>query len=367
MNNEIKDILNKIIACGFKAYIVGGYVRDYLIGKESKDIDIATSALPKDLKDIFKDEDIKTNTYGSIKLIKNGYSFDITTFRKDLEYKDNTLIKIEYTDDLDEDIKRRDFTVNALYMDVNGKIYDKVKGIKDLNNKLIRVIDNNYYQKFKEDSSRILRAIRFMITLDFNVDNGVLEYIHLNKKNIKFSNSILKEELNKMLISENVIKYFQYLKNIQLLDILKIDYDDLKYVDDINGMYAQLKVSEEMPFTKEEKEYIKSIQNIVEYGKIDYGILFKYDLYLCSVAGLILGIDKKKINEIYSSMPIKNIKELKINGDEIQKILSIDPSKKIKEILDSLIFLVLNKKIENDSDKLKDYVISHKRLWLDEL
>lgn len=367
MNNEIKEILNKIISYGFSAYIVGGYVRDYLLNKETKDIDIATSALPKDLKEIFADEEIKITAYGSIKLVKNGYSFDITTFRKDLEYKDNTLVSIEYIDNIEEDIQRRDFTINALYMDVNEKIYDKVNGINDINKKIIKVINDDYNQKFQEDSSRVIRALRFMITLDFSIDNGVLEYIHLNKKKLKFNKTILKEELSKMLTSENVVKYFEYLKNIQLLDILKIDFDKLIYVDDICGMYAQLTIEDELPFTKEEKDNIKDIQSIVRYGTIDYGILFKYDLYICSIAGSLLGIDKKRISELYSSMPIKNIKELKINGDMIQEILSIEPSKVIKDILDSLVFLVLNKQIENNEDVLKEYIVKNKRLWLDEL
>ena len=215
MSKEIEEILNKIISAGFKAYIVGGYVRDFLLDKnDTIDIDIATSALPKDLKNIFSDDDIKISSYGSIKLNYGKYNFDITTFRKDIEYNQGQLIKLEYTNNLDEDIKRRDFTINSLYMDINGNIIDKLNAQKDITNKMIRVV-GSVEEKFREDPTRILRALRFMVTLDFKIDNQILEYILLNKKNISFSPNILKEELNRMLISPNVIKYFTYFKNIQ--------------------------------------------------------------------------------------------------------------------------------------------------------
>ena len=98
---------------------------------------------------------------------------------------------------------------------------------------------------------------------------------------------------------------------------------------------------------------------------IDYGILFKYGLYLSLVAGKILEIDKVAINELYSRMPIKNSKELDIDGDDIQNILNIEPSKIIKDITDDLIFLVLNKKLENKNDILKQYILDNKGMWLE--
>ena len=132
-------------------------------------------------------------------------------------------------------------------------------------------------------------------------------------------------------------------------------------------MYAQLNIGIDLPFTKEEKAHIKAIQNIMHYGKIDYGILFKYDLYLCLVAGILLDIDKKDINELYLSMPIKSIKELQINGDEIQELLEIGPSKTIKNIINNLVFLILNKKIKNDNITLREYITNNRKQWLNEL
>ncbi len=130
-------------------------------------------------------------------------------------------------------------------------------------------------------------------------------------------------------------------------------------------MYAQLNFNDDYPLTKEEKDNIEGIKEILDYKMIDYGILFKYGLYLSLVAGKILEIDKVAINELYSRMPIKNSKELDIDGDDIQNILNIEPSKIIKDITDDLIFLVLNKKLENKNDILKQYILDNKGMWLE--
>ena len=250
-------------------------------------------------------------------------------------------------------------------MDIDGNIIDKVNGKQDINDKIIHVI-GDINKKFKEDPLRILRALRFKITLGFDLDNEIVEYIHNNKNEIiKISNQRKKEEINKMLVSKNVVDGFDYLKNLQILDLLGFSYNNLIYVDDINGMYAQLNFNDDYPLTKEEKDNIEGIKEILDYKMIDYGILFKYGLYLSLVAGKILEIDKVAINELYSRMPIKNSKELDIDGDDIQNILNIEPSKIIKDITDDLIFLVLNKKLENKNDILKQYILDNKGMWLE--
>ena len=364
MTEDIKNILLKIINKGYEAYIVGGYVRDYILGIESTDVDICTNALPKDLAKIFENDNIKISTYGSVKLRTNKYNVDITTYRKELKYENGKPTKIEYIDDLETDIKRRDFTINALYMDINGQIIDRINGMKDINNKIIRVI-GNVNDKFNEDPVRILRALRLKICLNFDLDSEIIKYIHLNKKSIlKVSNNLKKEEISKMLLSKNVVEGFNALKDMQILDILDINYKTLKYVEDINGMYAQLSLPDSFPLTKEEKDNIEAINEIVKYGKIDNKMIFKYDLYLCLVAGELMGLNKKEINEIYIKMPIKNSKELNIDGDEIQMILNIKPSKIIKNIRDSLINLILAGKLENKKEDLIKFIINNKGMWL---
>ncbi len=363
MNEEIKKVLEKIMTAGFKAYVVGGYVRDFLLDKPTTDVDICTDALPVDLSEIFADDNIKVNSYGSINLKTSKYNFDITTFRKDLTYVDGKLSEIEYIKDLKTDIKRRDFTINALYMDHNGTIIDEIGGMKDLTNKEIKVI-GNIDQKFSEDPLRILRAIRLMITHKFKIAEDILEYIYVHKKDIeKISKTRKKEELTKMLLSENVIWGFSFLKEHQLLDILGINYDSLTYVDDINGMFAQLEFHEDLPFTKEEKDNIDNIKTILAYKKIDYGILFKYGLYLAIVAGKIMHLDSQTVSQLYATMNIKNKDDLAVSGEDIMQALDIKPSKVIKEIEECLIMEIINNNLVNDKEKLITYLKDNKGKW----
>ena len=168
MDKNIYEILNKIEKCGFEAYIVGGYVRDYLLGIKSYDIDICTNALPKDIAKIFIGN-VSNINYGSYKLTFNNYNFDITTYRRELEYTNRRPTKIEYTSNLLLDIERRDFTMNTIIMNKKGEIIDLLGGINDIQNKKIKCVGNPD-NKLKEDPLRILRAIRFAITLNFSLD-----------------------------------------------------------------------------------------------------------------------------------------------------------------------------------------------------
>ena len=196
MYNTALSILKEINSTGYIAYIVGGYVRDYLLGINSSDIDITTSATPDiiaSLYDVVEDN----SRFGSLKIKKNNYIFEITTFRKELEYN-NRFPKIEFTDSLIEDLKRRDFTINTICMDENESIIDLMGGIEDIEKKTIRSI-GDVDIKLTEDPLRILRAIRFMGYLDFTLDESLKNSIIKNKELVKtLSKRRIDSELSKM-------------------------------------------------------------------------------------------------------------------------------------------------------------------------
>ena len=144
MNLKIQKILSKIESNGFEAYIVGGFVRDYLLDIYTTDVDICTNALPKDIMTIF---DIKKAPviYGSVSIPDGEYNFDITTYRTESNYEKRRPLTINYTSNLLEDIKRRDFTINALCMNKDGQIFDYLNGKKDIADRIIRVIGNTVF------------------------------------------------------------------------------------------------------------------------------------------------------------------------------------------------------------------------------
>ena len=189
MEKEVLEILNKLENNHFEAYIVGGYVRDYILNRETNDIDIATNARPDDIIKIFNDKKMLVNKrFGNVVID----DVEITTFRKD-EYNDSRFPKITYVKTVNEDSKRRDFTINALYMNKNYEIIDCCHGMEDLTNKIIKTIKDPSIS-FNEDPLRIIRAIRFAKILNFEIEKETL----LDLKNYAYKlQEISKERINK--------------------------------------------------------------------------------------------------------------------------------------------------------------------------
>lgn len=195
----IKELNAKFRLIGCNIYAVGGTVRDFILKKDLTDFDFATDASPNETKSILERYDDTFSQYGVIIYRYENKKLEITSFRKENLYLDSRHPqKIEFVKDMQIDYKRRDFTINALYMDDAGKIYDFCDGLNDLHNKIIRVI-GDIDTRMKEDPLRILRALRFMMTLDFTLDKNLEKYIYehtylLNKLNV----DKVKQEIRKM-------------------------------------------------------------------------------------------------------------------------------------------------------------------------
>ena len=165
MDNKIQtfiDLANIYESHGYHLYLVGGTVRDYLLNISLTDMDAVTDATPEEQKEFIEKADYTFSKYGSIKVVFQDIKFDVTTLRKESGYSDSRHPnQVEYTDKLEEDVSRRDVTINALYLSKDLKVIDLVNGQKDLENKVIRVIgdpDN----RFKEDPLRIIRLLNLI-------------------------------------------------------------------------------------------------------------------------------------------------------------------------------------------------------------
>ena len=320
MDKIIKNILKKLENNGYQAFVVGGYVRNYLLGIESTDIDICTNALPKEIIEILNLDKNIIDNYGCVTVKTKKYNIDITTFRKESNYQDRKPKTITYVQDLKTDLKRRDFTMNAILMNSEEEIIDYYNGIKDLENKTIKCI-GSVNERFTEDPLRMLRAIRFSIIYDFELDKNIEDFIFENRNLIKeLSYYRKKEELDKIISSKNRIKGLNKLKELNLLSSLELKYNDIKDTNDILGIYAQIEFSENYPLNKNEKDIIKKIREVLEYGKIDNIVLYRYGLYICMVCGEIFGIDCITINKMYKKLPIKTKKDIKISVESIVKL-----------------------------------------------
>ena len=360
MNDKIKEILEMITNKGFKAYVVGGYVRDYLRKIKTNDIDICTNARVKDLMEIFKDYKVTPLEYGNILLETKDYLYEITTFRKDIDYINNRKPIIEYVDTLEEDITRRDFTVNSICMDKDGKIIDLLNGKKDLNKKIIRTIGDPYF-KIKQDSLRILRAIRFASCLNFKIEDNLKNAIKENKDLLKdLSYERKKEELTKIFTSDNKAYGINLLKELDLLEVLELtNIDNVLRTKDLIGMWSTITINDNYPFTKKEKDLINNINKLLKEDLNDIFVLYKTGLYEINVVCDLRKLSKKKYSNKYEKLVIKDKSEINITTEEICSLLNKKPGCFLKEIYSDLEKNILLKNIKNNKEEIEKYILNN--------
>lgn len=216
---EIKDVSAKLIAGGFEAYIVGGCVRDLIIGREPKDWDLTTNAVPEQIIPLFG-KTFYENTFGTVGVvISEDRTVEVTPYRLESAYSDNRHPdKVTFSDKLEDDLKRRDFTINALASDVvTGEVVDNFTGLVDLESKTIRAV-GNADKRFTEDALRLIRAIRFSAELGFTIEhetqNSIIKHADLIK-NISIER--IRDEVTKIIASDNPMMGFVFLEKLGLL------------------------------------------------------------------------------------------------------------------------------------------------------
>lgn len=225
-------IIKRLNEHGFTAYFAGGAVRDMIMKKKYKDIDIATDAVPDEIIKLFKKCILVGKQFGVIKVIINKIEFEITTFRTDINYIDGRHPHSIKFATAEEDAKRRDFTINALFYDLkNKKIIDYVNGIADIKNKIIRAVGNPI-ERFEEDKLRMIRAIRFSARFGFEIEKNTLNAIkQLHNKIIVVSQERCKDELEKILTGPAPDKAIELLSATGILKIILPEVENLKGVN----------------------------------------------------------------------------------------------------------------------------------------
>lgn len=353
-------LLEEITSHGFQAYIVGGFVRDYILGIDSNDIDINTNATPKEIKDIF-DSCLPNEDYGSVTVIKKGVRFEITTFRKEMNYLDNRRpSQIEYIDDLYQDLLRRDFTINTLCMNKDGEIIDFLGGRSEIDNRVVKTV-GNAKTRFEEDSLRILRAVRFATLLDFELDKDTREAIIETRELLRnLSYYRKKEELDKIFGSSNADRGIQLLLDLGLDKYLELDnLNKVTCTSSLIGVWSILNVVDKYPFNSNEKELIRNINEAFLLNNLDPMALYKYGLYVNSVAGEIKGLDIKNITESYNNLVIQSRRDLDITSNDIMKGLNKGPGSYLKDIYSSIEREVLYRRVKNEKDAIMTYIMNN--------
>lgn len=385
---SVKYILTTLNNNGYEAYIVGGCVRDSIMGIAPHDWDITTSALPEQVKSLFShtyDTGIK---HGTITVLINKIGYEVTTYRVDGIYEDNRRpSEVTFTRSLKEDIVRRDFTMNAIaYNDTEGFV-DIFGGRDDIKNKIIRGVGDPS-ARFDEDALRMLRAVRFSAQLGFDIEDNTYAAIK-NKASLteNISCERIREEFLKLLSGRYVSRIPLFWES-GLLKIISenankaaLEYG-YKIVDEISklpcGGYERLTAflfrlgaDNAQKFLKELKfdnRTLKTVYTAIKYGNIS-DIKNRYDVkkLLCAVGREVFelivsvnnacGFDVENIYGIYRSVIEKNepynIKDLKINGNVLME-QGIASGKGVGECLNMLLDKIIeNPELNNEQELVK--------------
>jgi tRNA nucleotidyltransferase (CCA-adding enzyme) len=213
----VQRIYHTLIGNGYKAYLAGGCVRDFLLGRVANDLDIATDATPDTIETLFPKTVAVGKAFGVILVVDEGITFEVATFRSDGIYRNGRHPESVVFTTPEEDAQRRDFTVNALFYDLHeGRVLDFVGGVKDLEEKILRAVGNPE-ARFREDHLRLLRAVRFSAQLDFALEPATLQAVKVLSSLVKtVSPERIHEETYKLLKSQNPLRGLQLLESTGL-------------------------------------------------------------------------------------------------------------------------------------------------------
>lgn len=386
--NKGKKILDILEQHQYKAYFVGGCVRDFLLHRTIGDIDIATSARPEDVQRIFSKVIPVGIEHGTVIVRFENESFEVTTFRLDGKYSDKRHPDyVEFVEDIEYDLKRRDFTINALAMDRHGEIIDPYGGKNDLEKQQIKTVGNGY-KRFVEDPLRIVRALRFSSQLGFSIEKRTLSHMITVKAHIDhIAIERIANECEKLFASPFVEKGITYLietKTYEHLPILK-DHPDI--VSKLKQMIQPLHSFGEVIAllhllapsvsiktwtnawkcsNRTRQEAIILTQAMQYYRKYTLDEWLIYNLKPTNFSSFIrlmdifyprVTIDKSQLIDIYQRLPIHKRQDMSINGhDIIQLFPDIKKGPWIEKLLQQLEKNIVLKKIPNDYHRLKEWI-----------
>ncbi|WP_036688163.1 CCA tRNA nucleotidyltransferase [Paucisalibacillus globulus] len=379
-------IIEKIEQAGHQAYFVGGCVRDLLLKRSIGDIDITTSATPDKIQTIF-DQVIPVGIeHGTVIVRHNKVSYEVTTFRVESDYSDGRHPdSVQFIDKIDQDLARRDFTVNALAMDKYGKIIDLFHGQEDLQNGLLRTVGDGM-DRLKEDPLRILRAIRFSSQLGFKIENDTLSAIRDVKPAVEgLAVERITAELQKLFAGNYVKAGLIYLTDLRIekhLPVLK-DYQVLKKLSETIRPVHTLSEVICLIHRTEPKMDVRTISKgwkcsnrvlneaiqlneAITYYTINglnnmlaYKLLPDFYMAFSRITEILFSqkVKEEELIKLRKNLVILSKKDLDIDGNDIIKLF---PDKKkgpwIQELLIKMEELVIQGNIENKKTILKDWI-----------
>lgn len=365
------DILKIFNRNGYEAYFVGGCVRDYLLGENFSDIDITTNALPEEVKKVFRKSIDTGIQHGTVTILFNGDSYEVTTFRTEEDYTNHrSPEKVEFVSNLREDLDRRDFTINAMALDYNGNLFDYHDGDKDLSSKIIRTV-NNPNERFYEDALRMLRAFRFSSKLGFEIEDNTLNAIKKNAELIKFvSIERIVNEFRKLLAGKGNLRSLELLIDSKLNSYIPFfkevnEVQDLSSYSFCQSLYILSNINNiSFEKLKSLKLSNKEIKLVKQFDLINHEfknntpielILYKYNREDVKFVCDYFGYDKEtNIDECI--LAINSFNDIDITSQEIISTINKNPGPWIKSITLELEKEILLGRLNNNNKDILDFL-----------
>lgn len=387
-------VLNKLEQAGFEAYFVGGSVRDILLDKPIHDVDIATSAFPEEIKQLFpKTIDIGIE-HGTVLVLAEEEQYEITTFRTESTYQDyRRPDHVEFVRSLEEDLKRRDFTINAFALKEDGQIIDLFDGLADLENQILRAVGDPQ-ERFHEDALRMMRGIRFVSQIGFTLEqetaaaiqanHSLLGKISVERINVEFIKMLLGKERSTGLRTFVETQCYIYCPGLRDYGEALLRFADLP--DEPLQTESQawvllidqlgLQESEIRPFLKEWK---CSNQMIREVQMIVHGLIQRKRQMLEPMVLYCLGKENalkteelmiyfgetpqlEQVAKRYDQLPITSMRELAIDGKKLLSVSDKKPGKWVSDALQAAERAVVEGNLANEASALFDYLQQNNHL-----
>lgn len=384
---EAKEVLNQIESHAYDAYFVGGCVRDLLLNREIGDIDIATSAPPSVIQQIFNKVIPVGLEHGTVIVRHRHQSYEVTTFRVDGSYSDQRHPDtVKFIQTIDQDLKRRDFTINALAMDKQGNVIDLFDGRSDIENKIIQTVGNGY-DRFTEDPLRIIRALRFSSQLGFSISSNTIKDMKLVKSEIgNIAVERINNEMSKLFAGDYIDIGLKYLRDTRVYqhlpimnaypNIIELLPKNMQAVRSFGGVIALFhfldptisikKWADEWKCSNKVKnEALILNEALIHFNNRGLDRLLVYLLpidYYQVFSELVNMLFKQivlidEMEHIDSSLPIKSKKDLAITGDDVRELFpQLKSGPWIRNTLTAVEQEVLSGNLKNNKMVLKDWI-----------
>ena len=381
-------VLQTLKEAGHEAVFVGGSVRDLVLGKEISDVDIATSATPEEVKSLFSHTVDVGIEHGTVLVLHHHDSYEVTTFRTEGTYQDfRHPDSVTFVRSLEEDLMRRDFTINALAVNDKEEIVDYFGGIEDLEREIIRCVGNPL-ERFNEDALRMMRAVRFAGQLGFSIESDTFNAIRTLKANLeRVAVERMKVEFEKMILSPHRARAFKAFVESELYHscpdfkeaketLLKLGEFPLEKMTITQAWilfayYEQLTVPQLRKVLKDWKSSNDQISTILTgYQTLLARLEKEWDAFLAyecpedlaiEVEQLLPGIGHSEqlveLEEVYRQLPIHSMKDIQIDGFGVKEALGLEKMGPIiGEVLQALQTEILSGRLANENTEIVSWI-----------